>query len=273
MNHRQLQVGVVVTAAALGILATTGLTAAQAGAATPTAPSSSTPAAPALDGAASGGAVVVWLRSQHADLNLRTRGADRRAAARKDQASLVADIKSHGGTGILQLTAPSAVAATVSATEVARLRKDPLVKKIVPDGTVVVSTGAVTTNMAPPADLSTKLCPTDPSKPLHEPEALSDVHASSDDPTAADEANDIATGDGVIVANDGIRRRCAGNPNFIRRRRRRARRPRRTPDDTADNSDGEYYGDASSIAAQGTVVYEYSKELPFSGLPDGCTSR
>ena len=268
MNHRQLQVGVVVTAAALGILATTGLTAAQAGAATPTAPSSSTPAAPALDGAASGGAVVVWLRSQHADLNLRTRGADRRAAARKDQASLVADIKSHGGTGILQLTAPSAVAATVSATEVARLRKDPLVKKIVPDGTVVVSTGAVTTNMAPPADLSTKLCPTDPSKPLHEPEALSDVHASSDDPAAADEANNIATGAGVIVANDGINE-LAGNPNFTR--------PDGThvvldaPNYAADNSDGEYYGDASSIAAQGTVVYDFSKELPFSGLPVGCT--
>jgi hypothetical protein len=44
------------------------------------------------------------------------------------------------------------------------------------------------------------------------------------------------------------------------------------PDYTTDNSDGEYYGDASSIAAQGTVVYDYAKELPFSGLPVGrCT--
>ena len=25
------------------------------------------------------------------------------------------------------------------------------------------------------------------------------------------------------------------------------------------------------MAAQGTVVYDYSSELPFSGLPNGCT--
>ena len=43
-----------------------------------------------------------------------------------------------------------------------------------------------------------------------------------------------------------------------------------TPGDTTDNTDGEYYGDASSIAAQGTVEYQYSKELPYSGLPDSC---
>jgi hypothetical protein len=43
------------------------------------------------------------------------------------------------------------------------------------------------------------------------------------------------------------------------------------PDYTADNGNDETYGDVSSIAAQGTVVYDYSKELPFSGLPAGCT--
>ena len=40
--------------------------------------------------------------------------------------------------------------------------------------------------------------------------------------------------------------------------------------DTTDSTDGEYYGDASSIDAQGTVLYQYSKELPYSGMPDTC---
>ncbi|WP_163572595.1 hypothetical protein [Fodinicola feengrottensis] len=85
-----------------------------------------------------------------------------------------------------------------------------------------------------------------------------------------DQASAIATGKGVIVANDGIDD-LAGNPNFVR------------PDGshvvidaadyTKDDSDGEYYGDASSIAGQGLVVYDYSKELPYSGLPAGCTFR
>ena len=37
--------------------------------------------------------------------------------------------------------------------------------------------------------------------------------------------------------------------------------------------DGEFYGDASSVAGQGLVTYDFAKELPFSGLPAGCTFR
>ena len=39
------------------------------------------------------------------------------------------------------------------------------------------------------------------------------------------------------------------------------------PDPTADHSNDEDYGDASSMVAQGTVVYEYAKALPASTLP------
>ena len=31
------------------------------------------------------------------------------------------------------------------------------------------------------------------------------------------------------------------------------------------------YGDVSSVAAQGDVTYDFSTQLPFSGLPKGCT--
>ena len=61
----------------------------------------------------------------------------------------------------------------------------------------------------------------------------------------------------------------AGNPNF--------QRPDGShvvidaPDYTADHSNDEDYGDASSIAAQGTVVYQYAKALPSSDVPAGCS--
>ncbi len=218
-------------------------------------------------GADAGGAVIVVLADQHGDLTLKSQGVARTSATRSDQRSIVADIKSGGGTDIRQLVSVNAVAAHLSAAEVDRLRGDPAVAEIVPDATLTVAP-ATNTPKEQPAKLNPALCPSDPAKPFTEPEALSVVHASSDDPRDRDEANAIATGKGVIVANDGIND-LAGNPNFIR--------PDGTPvvldapDPTADHSDGEYYGDASSIAGQGTVVYDYSEELPYSGLPAGCT--
>ena len=80
----------------------------------------------------------------------------------------------------------------------------------------------------------------------------------------------MATGKGVIVANDGINE-LAGNPNFVRADGSHVVLD--APDYTADDSDGEFYGDASSIAGQGLVTYDFANELPFSGLPAGCTFR
>ena len=94
------------------------------------------------------------------------------------------------------------------------------------------------------------------------------MHASNGDPRAPRMGNSIATGKGVIVANDGMNE-LAGNPNFTR--------PNGThviidaPSYSADRGNAETYGDASSIAAQGTVTYQYSKALPFSSVPPGCT--
>jgi hypothetical protein len=231
------------------------------------APLAPTPQAPALYGAAAGGPVIVVLTDQHADLKLKAQAAARTSATRADQRSIVSAIKAGGGTDIRQLVSVNAVAAHMSAAEVAQLRGNPAVAKILPDATITVDPGS-SVAQAKPAKLDPALCPTDPNKPFTEPEALSVVHASSDDPKADDEANDVATGKGVIVANDGIND-LAGNPNFIRKDGTPVVLD--APDPTADDSDGEYYGDASSIAGQGTVVYDYSKELPYSGLPSGCT--
>ncbi|WP_051950962.1 S8 family serine peptidase [Actinacidiphila yeochonensis] len=254
---------------ATALTAGLALTAMGAGAASavPAATSAPSSLAPATEGTDAGGAVIVVLADQHADLTLKAHGAARTTATRSDQSSIVSDIRSHGGTGIRQLVSVNAVAARLSAAEVKRLRADPAVAEILPAAPVTVAPQS-SSPKAKPAKLSSKLCPADPAKPFTEPEALSVVHASSDDPKAADEANSIATGKGVIVANDGINE-LAGNPNFTRADGTPVVLD--APDPTADHSDGEYYGDASSIAGQGTVVYDYSKELPYSGLPAGCT--
>ncbi|WP_405592223.1 S8 family peptidase [Streptomyces sp. NBC_01190] len=225
------------------------------------------PQAPALYGADAGGSVIVVLADQHSDLKLKAQGAARTSATRDDQRSIVSDIKANGGTAVRQLVSVNAVAAHLSAAAVEQLRGDRAVKEILPDATITVDPAASVAHTKP-AKLNPALCPANPKKPFTEPEALSVVHASSDDPKDKAEANDIATGKGVIVANDGIND-LAGNPNFIREDGTPV--VLNAPDPTADESDGEYYGDASSIAGQGTVVYDYSRELPFSGLPKGCT--
>jgi hypothetical protein len=235
------------------------------------------PLAPAMAGSAAGGRVIVVLKDQFASMNLRTQAGQRIGAAHSVQAPIVADITSHGGTDVTQLVAPDAVAARLSAAEVGRLRSDPSVAEIVPDVPVTIlgssSPAAAPAAPAPAVARSAPLTrcpfnPAGPSRPLQEPEAVADIHASTGDPNAPDMANSIATGAGVIVANMGANE-LAGNPNF--------QRPDGSyvvidaPSYTANDSNDEDYGDVSSIAAQGTVVYQYSGALPYSDVPAGCT--
>ncbi|HTI21030.1 MAG TPA: S8 family serine peptidase [Kutzneria sp.] len=227
------------------------------------------PLAPAVDGAADGGRVIVVLGNQHSELKLRAQSSQRTTTTRDDQQSVVADIKANGGSDITQLVSVNAVAAKLSTAEVNRLRANPAVREIVPDEAMPQDSPA-RVPQAKPARLSQKLCPSDPAKPFLEPEALSVDKVETDKPGDTEQASRIATGKGVLVAIDGMNE-LAGNPNFVR--------PDGShvvidaPDPTEDDSDGEYYGDASSVAGQGLVTYDYSKELPFSGLPAGCTFR
>src|SRR6201999_2189190 len=79
-----------------------------------------------------------------------------------------------------------------------------------------------------------------------------------------------------VVANDGLAEPevddLVANPNFVRPAADGGGTiiANSVPHDPEDSSDGEYYGDASSIAAQGTVEYSYAKELPYSHLPASC---
>jgi subtilase family protein len=249
------------------------------------------PLAPAADGAAGGGPVIVVLKSQFSGVNLRTQAASRAADASAAQSPVAADITAHGGTNVSRLVAPDAIAAKLPAAEVSRLRANPAVAEIVPDVPVTIlgaddqTTATPATAQADAQAMITKpaaattanraaggggACPFNPagtSRPLQEPEADTDIHASTGNPNAPDMGNSIATGQGVIVANDGMNQ-LAGNPNFTR--------PDGThvvidaPDYSADHSNDEDYGDASTIAAQGTVDYQYSGALPYSDVPAGC---
>jgi hypothetical protein len=229
------------------------------------------PLAPAQDGAANGGAVIVVLKAQHPELNMRTQAVALKSATEADQAPVVAAIKADGGTNLVQVPEPSEVAATLPASAVASLQANPAVARIIPDPQVQVvpsnplSQPPVAAQPAGRASSGTK-CPFNPNpgQPLQEGEDNIDVHASNGTPGAPDEGNTIATGKGVIVANEGMNQ-LAGNPNFIRADGTPVVLD--APDPTADHSNDEFYGDASSIAAQGTVVYQYAKALPASTLP------
>jgi subtilase family protein len=229
------------------------------------------PLAPAQDGAASGGAVIVVLKAQHPELNMRTQSAALKSATEADQAPVVAAIKAAGGTNLVQVPEPSEVAATIPAAAVASLQANPAVARIISDPQVQVvpsnplSQPPVAAQPAARASSGTN-CPSNPNpgKPLQEGEALTNIHASNGIPGAPDEGNTVATGKGVIIANDGANN-LAGNPNFIRADGTPV--VLNAPDPTADHSNDEDYGDASSMVAQGTVVYQYSKALPASTLP------
>ena len=137
------------------------------------------------------------------------------------------------------------------------------------DDTIDVAPGT-TGPQGPPARMSQTLCPANPADPLLEPEALSVTHTETDQKNDPNQASRVATGKGVIVAIEGMND-LAGNPNF--QRADGSHVVIDAPDYTADHSDGEFYGDASSVAGQGLVTYDFAKELPFSGLPAGCTFR
>jgi hypothetical protein len=253
-----------ITSVTLG--ASLSLAGLNASAASPPDPSGSS--ASVTQSALQGGRVIVILKDQYPQLKVKQQHSARTAATQSSQSAITTDITTHGGTDVRHLVSVNAVAAQVPASEVQRLRNNPAVASVQHDATVVEpATAAV-----PPANINSQVCPTDPAKPLLEPEALTLTHFKSQ-PAAATDADTIATGKGVRIGLTGINA-LAGNPNFIRPNGDHVVLDSPTPNaDDADVDGGgdEWYGDASSISGQGTVVYDFSKELPGSGLPTGCT--
>ena len=224
--------------------------------------------APVTGGADQGGAVIIVLTDQHSTGRFAALNASREQVVQTDQAGVLAAVRAQGGTDVTQLISVNAIAAHLSAAGVSALRSNPAVARIQPDVRVPVL--GVPQAAAGPKPVSPQICPADPAKPFLEPEALAVTHTETDDPNDPDQAANIATGKGVIVSIDGMNA-LAGNPNLIRPDGSHVVLDSPTPN--ADNGNDETYGDASVVAAQGVVTYDYSKELPYSGLPAGCTFR
>jgi hypothetical protein len=211
--------------------------------------------------------VIVVLRNQHrahpasaAGLHTRSRleAADRRP--------LLAKVRHSGGRVTRQFRALNAFAATVSGAERSRLKSDPAIAAVVPDAvvrlpqTAAASAGFQSSSSSLPApnvNPVAGICPTDPAKPLLEPEALQTTHTAFTDP-ATPQAQTLATGKGVKVAffADGL---DINNPDLVR-----ADGSHVIADYRDFSGDGlnaptgaaEAFGDASSIAAQGRQTYD-----------------
>ncbi|HEU5270365.1 MAG TPA: S8 family serine peptidase [Jatrophihabitans sp.] len=210
----------------------------------------------------------------------------RRTQATNDQNAVLSRLTKRGGakpSKVQHYTAANAFSATVTTDQAAALAADPSVAAVIPNNKIAFTVGQKVSETAgqvqpgktlgvPP---STAVCPTDPAKPLLEPEALQDTNTASDDPTAKT-AQQLTDGSGVKVAYlaDAIN---PDNPDFIR-----ADGSHVIVDYKAFSADGptpneggaEAYGDASSIAAQGLVSHDLSTFVnPAYPLPAGCNIR
>ncbi|MCQ4079088.1 S8 family serine peptidase [Streptomyces sp. RB6PN25] len=259
------------------------------------APLPSVPNAQAVADSRAPAPVIVILKDQipgvPADAAHLKERAQKTAAA---QAPLLAKVKAEGGTRIKTFVVGNAFSATVSPALRAALQADPAVASVVPDESVSVTptSGTDTTQgtasaatahaaAAPKAhrtsgnELPTNtICPSNPAKPLLEPEALYSTHVEGTPGSPG--AHAIATGKGVKVAYiaDGL---DPNDPDFIRPDGSHAVIDHQ--DFSGDGWDApsgaaEAFGDASAMVAQGTQTYDLSKFVnPTHPLPVGCNIR
>jgi hypothetical protein len=223
--------------------------------------------------------VIVVLRAQHRGRLATAASVRARASVQaREQRALVARVAASGGAVTRRFTTLNAFAATVSSGTRAALASDPSVAAVVPDALVTLPSqdaatrGAATPSPGNPSTPQKGICPTDPSKPLLEPEALQTTHTAYMDPTIP-QAQNLATGRGVKVAffADGL---DINNPDFIRADGSHVfidYRDFTAEGPNAPSGAAEAFGDASSIAAQGRQVYDLSTFVnPAHPLPPGC---
>lgn len=240
-----------------------------------------TPVAQAAPGGGSAGGtahnVIVVLRNQHTDLAMGKGATSARVEAnRRDVSSQIAHAKQVGARNLRGFSSISAFAATATPTQVSELASNPSVAAVYPDLQIKGSPVSPAANAAAaPGDnapQSGNICPTDPAKPLLEPEALQVTNTAFNDPSTP-QAQNIVNGAGVKVAfiADGL---DINNPDFIR-----ANGSHVFTDYQDFSGDGlaaptgaaEAFGDASAIAAQGRQVYDLANFVnPAHPLPPGC---
>lgn len=132
--------------------------------------------------------MIVVLRNQYTSLKARTDVGAHTTAVANAQKPILSSMRGSGGSAVQSLVNVNAVAAHVSGAEVSTLSKNPAVAQIVPDATLRLAAQQSNATPVTPGPISQQICPTDPSKPLLEPEALALTHTESQDPNATQEA-------------------------------------------------------------------------------------
>ena len=223
---------------------------------------------------------IVIFKNQYANLPDAGRTQPSRVKAiNSNQKPVVSELSQLHARGVKRFHIVNAVAATISAAEAARLAKNPAVQAVVPDRLHALpdetSAAAVSSASGPaPSTGSGQLCPTDPKKPLLEPEALNVMHVEYADKSKP-AAHDYVDGTGIKVGliADGL---DPNNPDLQRNGKSIVFDYRDFSGFGTDSpTDGrEAFLDAGSIAAQGTQTYDLSGFVnPAHPLPKGCTIR
>jgi hypothetical protein len=207
----------------------------------------------------------------------------RRSAAHDAQHAVLTRLSGAAATKVKDYTSVNGFAATVTTAQAQALAADPAVAAVFPDRSVSIAPVAATTPAATPKAVAPNLapnpapgaCPSDPAKPILEPEALQTTRTAFEDPSTPS-AQQIATGRGVKVAfiADGL------DPNltdFVRADGSKVIVDYQDFSGEGPNSvtsGAEAFGDASAIAAQGRGVYDVANFVnPAYALPAGCDIR
>jgi hypothetical protein len=229
--------------------------------------------------------IIVVLRNQHTDLTIaKGLSSPRVKANHDDEAPLLSQVASAGGKNAHGFDTLNGVAATVTPAEAAQLAADPSVAAVYPDLPISAAPSTDTdkpstpTGTSAPANArpqSSPVCPSDPSHPLLEPEALGVTNTDFSD-TSTPQAHNIVDGTGVKVAfiADGL---DINNPDFIRADSSHVFVDYQDFSGEGPNAPvgaAEAFGDASSIAAQGRQTYDLANFVNAAHpLPPGCTIR
>jgi hypothetical protein len=199
------------------------------------------------------------------------------------QAPVLNELAATGARGVRSLRLLDAVTATVSAGEAQRLVSDPVVAEVVPDEPIRLpgatrpaldrraAMGPTGTAIVPSAALPPGTCPAGGNVQLN-PQAIESIHAASQSRTGEVAQALGYTGTGVKVGfiADGL---DIDNPDFIRTSGQHVfvdYQDFSGAGTAAPTAGGEAFLDASSIAAQGRMVYDVA---PYAGLPGQCRIR
>ena len=210
--------------------------------------------------------IVVFKDQVSQDPASRAHVSGRRSVESREQSLMLNELGQTKSRDVHSYTTINAVAATVSPGEEARLVTNPAVAEVVPDQLIqLASPETATTTSAAARTPIPGTCSSNPAKPQLDPQALSLIHAASDDPNVKTAQSLGINGSGVTVAYiaDGV---DTNNPDFMRG-------GKSVFTDYVDftgtgtaapTGGGEAFIDSSSIAAQGTQVYNISN---YSDLP------